>query len=411
MFGTVAIRGLVLLLMIGGNMIAIDTMRTERRFEFTDGATTTNNGHGGGGNRELAAAYYLPNGAELSIGEYYRTVIAPIRSLQKAKRTLETDRTAVRMWADHGKSIPKTWAEHPAFKKMSWRPVCPDPHDDPPIGWLVDDDLAQFVAKLRAENYAWTTIKKAVTHLRIILNFADRRDTLLKLPRFPELKGTATQNWIPTADDMSRMWDAAGELGDGDPLTHTQGADQARAVLVFTGILGLRPQDVSGIEWDRNLERTDDGRTSLVWVPQKTEWTRGEPMSIPLPPIVLHYLNRWRERSTSPLVFGAKRSVNRLWHRVAEAAGFTELTPKKQDGSQELVFSLKRLRKFANVRANAIRSPAGNWLLGHGVDRNDRTNFLHYSECFRAPEWVSEVLDSEQIALPFGGTPSADVTG
>ncbi len=370
-------------------------------------ARSISSSDGGSGNHDLAPAYDLPQDAELSLGDYYRKVIVPVRQLHKAKRTLETDRTAVRMWEQFGASVPKSWGED-RWRKMSYRCVRDTPLDDPPIGWVIDDDLAQFVSRLRAENYAWTTIKKAVTHLRIILNFANRRDTLLKLPRFPELKGTASQNWIPTGDDMARMWDAAGELGDGDPITHTQGRDQARAVLVFTGVLGLRPQDVSGIEWDRNLERTPDGRTWLVWVPKKTEWTRGEPMSIPLPPVVSHHLEKWRHRSTSPLVFGAKRSVNRLWHRVAEAAGFTELTPKKQDGSQELVFSLKRLRKFANVRANAIRSPAGNWLLGHGVDRNDRTNFLHYSECFRAPEWVSEVLASEQIARPFGGLSCLD---
>lgn len=333
----------------------------------------------------------LPAGAERTLEAYYREEMLAARQLALSAKTLETDRTALRRWIRFSSSAPKTWSLD-EWGRRSWSLVDSTGTSlpDPPIGFIVDADLVSFVASMTAEGLKPATVAVTIRHLKGILShaFQDGDGCLLKLPKFPRLMAATPRKWIPKPDDISNAYQAAGKLG--------AAAAMVRALIVLGGVYGLRPGDLCGLRWETNFPRD---LSRIQWTPSKTIRSRSEPMDCPVPEWIRERLRAIRK--PYGLVFRRTYECQRLWRdRLAPLAEIPQ-TATDAGGRSYLRFSMKSLRRFANSRANGITMGAGNWLLGHAVAKDQRTNARHYSDAFVAPDFVVSVLEDSRLSEPF----------
>lgn len=334
----------------------------------------------------LDSAPELPPAGDLSLAEYYARHILPARRLSRSKRTLADDQTALKRWREYGTGRRTRWDVD------SWGRLAAESHGpripDPSIAYVTDSDLVDFVSALFDSGLARATVALTCRHLAAIFSHAwgDGSGALLKRPRFPDLPAAAAKRkWIPSADDVSKVFRAA--LAEGEP--------QLAALVMLAALFGLRPEDLAALRWEQNL----NGELSeICWTPAKTVRHRPEPMVCPVPDCLRGLLERIRKPSGR--LFWSQVTNLRRWRALVRGAGFQEIE-RDSVGRKYLRFSLKTLRRFANARANAIRAGAGNWILGHGVTAGQRINHLHYSDCYQCPDWVAAVLNSEELAEPF----------
>lgn len=342
----------------------------------------------------------LPQLAQLTLRQYYETQIYPAKTLCRAKSTISSDLTCIKRWEQYGWTHAKKWSLDKEWGKPTFRTIKgPDDQPivlkNPPIGLIVSADLTAFVATL-LQHHEVETVRTTVRTLSVIINHAGpcgprhrhAMDVLLKCPAFPEVATQLKKKFIPNANHVRKLLDAAQTFKGASP--------RVTALVLLLSTYGIRSRDVCRLTWDNISEDLSE----IQWTARKTERHRPYPMLAPLAPHVAQALSVLKRQPGKPLFWSYSYLV-RIWRVLVRRAGYPE-TKTDSKGKKVLIFSAKTLRRYANDRLNAVRIGAGNWILGHAVDAKQRINHAHYSEVYEAPDWVRAAMMSPLLWSPLG---------
>ncbi|NOX52980.1 MAG: hypothetical protein GXP27_00795 [Planctomycetes bacterium] len=331
----------------------------------------------------------LPAGGELTVREFYDAHLLPRRKLQRKKRTIESDYSAISGWEKYGRSCMKRWITD-RWGRLTYEITSDQLLTDPPIAIIVDDDLLRFQSHLIDRGLTAATANKILRTLDPIFAEALRRGAILRQPCWERIHQSVSQPFIPSEDEVVRLYLACadaqwptGRLPRTDPTAYW------RSIIVFLSNYGLRFGDMRWLRWGDGIDL--DARR-LCWVAQKTERHYPFAQVVPLNDITLRHL-RPVGRSSGPvwLWMASSSKWHRRWNDLVQLAGVSR---KKQNarGHKIELFSPHALRRWCNQRLNDHSPAAGNWLLGHGVDPKHRVNSLHYSRIYEAPDRVAKAI-------------------
>lgn len=291
-----------------------------------------------------------------------------------SRNTLARDRQALRLWARYAPR-PPVW---PASEPWEGRP-------------LVAIDGAYCTAALTAMrgDLAAATVRSTWSHLRIVLTRAVEIRAIETAPRpeWPRASARSASGRGRRVEGRPRAVYSDAQLES--IYAALTGAADLQTAFILSVNAGLRSVDLFGLRWgDVEL---DTDRPAVTFVATKT----GKSQSVPLAPVAVAALRRWREGCDAPdadaLIWPGlsggdaadperSRAARRRNARMIAAlrrAGITEDRP------------WQRGRRTANERLERHREGAGQFVLGHARTLNARS--------YREP---SELIRSAVATLP-----------
>ncbi len=365
---------------------------------------------GNGEEPDPSHRWNLPPDACLRLRDYYdRFVVPDLVRTKRAKKTFQAYATAIGRWEEFSRSQVKDWNAD-QWGRMNWtlRGDDPDWISNPPIGFIVDDDLKRFQDDLIAAGFPSTTVNTTLRSVQPILNHAaprgergGGRGVLLLRPHVRDLETEIEENYIPSEDEVAAFfdvtWDARWPEDSKVPAPFWW-----QGLVVFLCNYGLACSDWKKLVWN---EHVLEDCTQLRYVRTKNKRKRKHPVLFEINATTRWYLQRMlskpRIRQGKPQLFYSARSRNYFepeWRRLTKKAGVSRIVTKKDGKSYEL-FDRHALRRFCNQYFNdRCDGQPGEWLLNHAFTDKNVVNHRHYSKIFVPPQHVTDALHSiEQL--------------
>lgn len=363
----------------------------------------------------------------LTLRQFYDRYVAPRRATV-AERTKEADRNALNHWERLATSHAKAWFRDDFG--VSHEITAEAAISNPPIGYLVDDDLTRFASALLAD-VAASTVAKVFRVLQPWLLLAAPRDSHNKhgkglIPQLPVL------HEMPEPPIKERRFWTEGLL---QTLWNAIPDERYKALIVFDAVYGFRREDLKSITVGtppavlptKGTVAFVDFAANRLWLRQsKNAKKRPAPQELPLVPFVADWLRRACLSSKTaissqralPLAvevdppIGAQpfrflRSRNQFherWEGYLKKVGLDQKTERKGGDRAKgavLQFGLHSFRRLANQRLSKIDDRAARWVFGWGLSRGDaqrgqHVQAVHYDQVYTAPDYVIEAFGKLQ---------------
>jgi hypothetical protein len=282
-----------------------------------------------------------------------------VRDGTLAANTLGKDGQALNRWEKYSPR-PGDWPEEQAWEGR-------------PLAWITDQHCSDAVAAMRRD-LSGDTVRSTWNHLRVLLN---RAVEVKAIERAPE------PTWGKSAGTR-----AAKELYDDQQLTTIYGAlageIDLQVAFVVSVNAGLRSVDLFLLRWENFSLQRD--RPVVEFTARKT----GKRQVIPLGPVTVEQLERWRKVSgtlgASPLAGAAGFCGGLVWPGLTDPGA---VDPERSRAARRRNARMKEVllglgielekpwqvgRLTCNERLERWRPGSGQFVLGHVATLNS-TNY------------------------------------
>lgn len=344
---------------------------------------------------------------KLTARHYYELRMQVERELSVSKGTATIDRLALTRWERYGKAAPKTWRiDHlgrTVFDVSQERRI-----EDPPLEWIVDQDLKDFVAAMQVDGLSANSINQTLRHLATVFEHAGPRNSsnrsgqgvMAITPHVDPVLVELDENFIPTDQQVLDFARAAcrAKWPRRKDLTPAQ---WWTGFLVFEINHGLRLGDMTLLNWD-NFE---DGLSAFSFIAEKTKKKRPHPMRFPTSELTRMAIRPLSECGEARCFFGlaTRRSFEAEWERCLTEIGFTD-TYFDSLGREYWVFNRHSLRRYCSWRYNELHPQfPGEFMCGHAfTDKHQSTqrnqvNARSYSKIYEAPAFVCQAIQTHPL--------------
>ena len=353
----------------------------------------------------------LPERARVTVREYYERELEQSRTRLKPG-TLALDRNAIGRWERFGGAWAKRWSLN-RFHKFEYT-FSVDQYGErlwlssPPIGSVADVDLELFVHGLEQHGYSPSSVDQTCRVLSMIFAHAGPRergnrgqDVLIRRPVFPA-RNTAPfeMKRFLSRQEVSDLYLGAGTVDRiSQRIPRRSIPDLGRALVVFGSNYGLRPDDLTRLEWGRNLS---PDASELKFVANKTKRKKPFEVRYPINDVTREHLLRIRQPSRPEVFFRRNqyRQLQKLWRRIVDASGVPKTVRQDVDGREYMEPSLYSLRRYCGdtLNAHCSHNSSGSWVLGHAIEGVKQVTARHYTNAGQCPEYVRDALFS--VAQP-----------
>lgn len=293
---------------------------------------------------------------ERSIRDYYQTILP--------------------RWEALGTSAPKRWYAD-QFGQMAYQ-VLGEPISDPPVAWIVSDDLVRFATAHFSERsrlpYSAGSYKSPLAQIKSwLVRLRPQASGGLgaifivpivsngMLPVVP-----IKPHFVPSDEQIQRLFEVS-------PLN-------LKCLLACVWTTGLRRGDAKCLKWSHFSEDLQ----TLSFVASKTERKRPHPKNLPLHPSATAWL-QWAKTSAeggqpTAHVFDVLINMKKfspLWKACLVKAGLSNTTKDARQRDVEQ-FTLKRMRAACNELLNDQGERAGEFVL----HSSSSVNSVSYSRVY-----------------------------
>lgn len=312
----------------------------------------------------------LPPLGRLSLRDVYQKHLASADAGRLANSTHKGhQQTTLPRWEALGTSAPKVWFAD-RWGQMAYR-VVGEPILNPPVGWIVAEDLIRFVMAhyngSASKTYSAGSHKSVLAQIRAWLKRLRPQASggigaifvvpILDAALLPA--DLVKPKFVPTEDHIRKLF----EVSPAD----------LQCLLAFEWLCGLRRSDAKQLA----LKHFSADLDTLSFIASKTQRKRPYPKNLPLHACATEWL-RWAKGSlTSPTpetrVFTALRNLKKFgvqWKALLKQAGLSDTTEDCL-GRQVEKFTLKGMRRACNCLLNDQGERAGEFVLHSSSSVND----------------------------------------